>query len=123
MLVSRVDRFARSTLHLLHAHDALRQAWMTLRSMTEPFDTATPLGEFIMMLLGGPGRCSGPPSSRGSNWGACGRNPEAEVLRLFRQRRQAQAREVEAVTQELADPTRRIAARKAGQDAVITLYR
>jgi site-specific DNA recombinase len=52
VLVYRVDRFARSTLHLPHAHDALRQAGVTLRSMTEPFDTATPLGEFIMTLLG-----------------------------------------------------------------------
>ena len=52
VLVYRVDRFARSTLHLLHAHDVLRQAKVALRSMTEPFDTATPLGEFIMTLLG-----------------------------------------------------------------------
>lgn len=52
VLIYRVDRFARSTLHRLHAHDALRQAGVTLGSMTEPFDTATPLGEFIMTLLG-----------------------------------------------------------------------
>ncbi len=52
MLVYRVDRFARSTLHLLHTHDALRQVGVTLRSRTEPFDTATPPGEFIMTLLG-----------------------------------------------------------------------
>ena len=36
VLVYRVDRFARSTLHLLHAHDVLRRAGVTLRSMTEP---------------------------------------------------------------------------------------
>jgi site-specific DNA recombinase len=52
VLLYRVDRFARSTLYLLNAHEELKQSSVALRSMTEPFDTSTPLGEFIMTLLG-----------------------------------------------------------------------
>ncbi len=51
-LVYRIDRLARSTRVLLDAHDALKANRVALRSMTEPFDTASPLGEFIMTLLG-----------------------------------------------------------------------
>jgi site-specific DNA recombinase len=52
VLVYRIDRLARSTRILLATHDTLKAAGVTLRSMTEPFDTSTPLGEFIMTLLG-----------------------------------------------------------------------
>lgn len=51
-LVYRIDRLARSTRVLLDAHDALKANGVALRSMTEPFDTSSPLGEFIMTLLG-----------------------------------------------------------------------
>jgi DNA invertase Pin-like site-specific DNA recombinase len=51
-LVYRIDRLARSTRVLLDAHDALKASGVALRSMTEPFDTSSPLGEFIMTLLG-----------------------------------------------------------------------
>lgn len=52
VLVYRIDRLARSTRVLLDTHDALKASGVSLRSMTEPFDTTTPLGEFIMTLLG-----------------------------------------------------------------------
>lgn len=52
VLVYRIDRLARSTRILLDAHDALHAAGVALRSMIEPFDTTTPLGEFILTLLG-----------------------------------------------------------------------
>lgn len=48
----RIDRLARSTRVLLDTHDALKAHGVALRSMTEPFDTASPLGEFTMTLLG-----------------------------------------------------------------------
>jgi DNA invertase Pin-like site-specific DNA recombinase len=52
VLVYRIDRLARSTRVLLDTHDALTACGVALRSMTEPFDTSSPLGEFIMTLLG-----------------------------------------------------------------------
>lgn len=52
VLVYRIDRLARSTRILLDTHDMLKAAGVPLRSMTEPFDTSTPLGEFIMTMLG-----------------------------------------------------------------------
>lgn len=52
VLFYRLDRLARSTLHLLNAHDQLARHSVKLRSMTEPFDTSTGIGTFVMTLLG-----------------------------------------------------------------------
>ncbi len=52
MLVYRIDRLARSARLLLDTHDTPKLASVTGRSMTEPFDTSSPLSEFIMALSG-----------------------------------------------------------------------
>ena len=49
----KIDRLSRSLRHLLDLHDTLQEYHVTLRSGTEPFDTSTPFGTFMMQLLGG----------------------------------------------------------------------
>jgi site-specific DNA recombinase len=50
--VYRVDRLARSLRVLLDGYTALEAAGVVLKSATEPFDTATPMGKFLFQLLG-----------------------------------------------------------------------
>jgi site-specific DNA recombinase len=52
VLVYRVDRLGRSLTALLDAHTELSKEGVTIRSATEPFDTATPIGTFLFQLLG-----------------------------------------------------------------------
>lgn len=52
VLVYRVDRLGRSLTALLDAHKRLEHAGVTVRSATEPFDTASPIGTFLFQLLG-----------------------------------------------------------------------
>lgn len=52
LLVFKVDRLARTMRSLLEVQDQLRQAGATLRSVTEPIDTGTPIGEAFFQLLG-----------------------------------------------------------------------
>lgn len=51
--VYRLDRLARTTLDLLNTHEQLSQQGISLKSMTENFDTSTPSGKFFMTTLGG----------------------------------------------------------------------
>src|SRR5262249_15064027 len=44
VLVYRLDRLGRTLRTLLDAHDTLKDASVTVRSATEPFDTSTPIG-------------------------------------------------------------------------------
>jgi site-specific DNA recombinase len=52
VLVFRLDRLGRSLRALLAAHDRLDGAGIAIRSATEPFDTSTPIGQFLFQLLG-----------------------------------------------------------------------
>jgi site-specific DNA recombinase len=52
VLVYRVDRLGRSLAALLDAHRTLEAHGITLRSATEPFDTANAMGRFLFQLLG-----------------------------------------------------------------------
>src|SRR5215208_5028763 len=52
VLVYRLDRLGRSLSSLLAAHDRLDRAGVAIRSGTEPFDTASPVGKFLFSLLG-----------------------------------------------------------------------
>src|SRR4051794_22162464 len=52
VLVYRLDRLGRSLKTLLAAHERLDRAGMAIRSGTEPFDTASPIGRFLFSLLG-----------------------------------------------------------------------
>lgn len=48
----RVDRFVRRAEVLTDAYKTLDALGVSIRSATEPFDTSTPMGRFIMQLLG-----------------------------------------------------------------------
>jgi site-specific DNA recombinase len=52
ILVYRLDRLGRSLKSLLAAHERLDAAGVAVRSGTEPFDTASPIGKFLFSLLG-----------------------------------------------------------------------
>lgn len=52
VVVYKVDRLARSLWHLLTVLKRLETAGASLRSLTEPFDTGTPMGRLFLQLLG-----------------------------------------------------------------------
>jgi site-specific DNA recombinase len=52
VLVTRLDRFTRSLLDLLLGIQALEERSVSLKSMTEPYDTSTLMGRFMIQLLG-----------------------------------------------------------------------
>lgn len=52
VLVYRIDRLARKIKILLDSHEQLEAAGVTLRSMTEPIDTSSPIGRFVFQLIG-----------------------------------------------------------------------
>ena len=51
ILVYRIDRFSRNTLHLLQMVDSLDELGIALKSATEGFNTETPTGRMILTLL------------------------------------------------------------------------
>jgi len=51
VLVYRLDRFSRKTMHLLSAYELLESLGVGLRSMTESFDTSSPSGTFTMTMF------------------------------------------------------------------------
>lgn len=52
VLVYKVDRLARSLWHLLFILRRLERTGAALRSLTEPFDTSTPMGRLFLQMLG-----------------------------------------------------------------------
>jgi site-specific DNA recombinase len=52
VLVYRLDRLGRSLKSLLSAHEQLDKAGVAIRSGTEPFDTAPPIGGSTLALQG-----------------------------------------------------------------------
>lgn len=52
LVVWKVDRLARTLRGLLDVADAVRSAGASLRSLTEPIDTGSPIGEAFFQLLG-----------------------------------------------------------------------
>ena len=48
---TKVNRLGRSLAVLMDAHQVLDALGVTIKSATEPFDTATPMGRFIFQLL------------------------------------------------------------------------
>lgn len=52
ILVYRLDRLARSLSDLLRILDLLKVAGCSFRSLTEPIDTSSPMGMFILQVLG-----------------------------------------------------------------------
>lgn len=52
LVVYKVDRLARSLKDLLQLLDRLRTAGCSLRSLTEPVDTSSAMGELVLQILG-----------------------------------------------------------------------
>lgn len=52
VVVYKVDRLARSLWHLLEVLQRIEKAGGSLRSLTEPFDTGSPMGRLFLQMLG-----------------------------------------------------------------------
>ena len=52
LIVWKLDRMARSLADLLGIIERLKYRGASFRSLTEPLDTTTPIGEFIIQVLG-----------------------------------------------------------------------
>ncbi len=52
LVVYKMDRLARSLIHLLSLLEVLRQRGAGFRSLTEPIETETPAGRLFMQMLG-----------------------------------------------------------------------
>lgn len=52
LLVYRLDRFSRKVLYLLQSEELLNTLGVGLASATEPFDTRTPIGRTVLIILG-----------------------------------------------------------------------
>ncbi len=52
LLVFRVDRLSRKVRELAQMVDELTKQGITLKSITEPFDTSTPAGKMMLQMLG-----------------------------------------------------------------------
>lgn len=52
LVVWKLDRIARSLHDLLRIIDVVRGAGACIRSLTEPIDTSSPIGEFTLQVLG-----------------------------------------------------------------------
>jgi site-specific DNA recombinase len=51
VLVYKIDRFGRNTRVILNSVYELEQAGAVIKSMTEPFDTSTPTGRFMLSII------------------------------------------------------------------------
>lgn len=52
LVVYKIDRIARSLTDLLAILDDLKARGASIRSLTEPLDTSTPMGMFVLQILG-----------------------------------------------------------------------
>lgn len=52
LIVWKIDRVARSLGDLLRILEGLKQSGATIKSLTEPIDTSSPIGEFTFQILG-----------------------------------------------------------------------
>lgn len=52
LVVWKIDRLARSLADLLQLLDAITSKGASFRSLTEPIDTTTPMGLFVLQVLG-----------------------------------------------------------------------
>lgn len=52
LVVVRLDRLARSVPHLLHVLEQLQDRGAGLRSLSDPIDTSSPSGRFVLTILG-----------------------------------------------------------------------
>ncbi len=92
LVVWKLDRVARSLSDLLAILGTLRAAGATIKSLTEPIDTSSPIGEFTFQILGAVAQLErsmirervmagqAAARSRGKRWGAP-RGMDAETER------------------------------------------
>lgn len=52
LVVYKLDRLARSLKDLLQLLDRLKRAGCAVKSLTEPIDTSSAMGEFVLQILG-----------------------------------------------------------------------
>lgn len=52
LVVVRIDRLARSVVHLLEVIDNLQKREISFRSLSDPIDTTSPQGRFTLQILG-----------------------------------------------------------------------
>jgi DNA invertase Pin-like site-specific DNA recombinase len=52
LVVVRIDRLARSVVHLLEVIDDLQEKGISFRSLSDPIDTTSPQGRFTLQILG-----------------------------------------------------------------------
>lgn len=52
LVVWKLDRLARSLIDLLAILDRLHQSGASIKSVTEPIDTSSPIGSFVVQILG-----------------------------------------------------------------------
>lgn len=52
LVVWKIDRVARSLSDLLRILESLKSSGASIRSLTEPIDTSSPIGEFTFQILG-----------------------------------------------------------------------
>ena len=52
LVIYKLDRIARSLKDLLAIIDQVEQAGAQIKSLTEPLDTTTPMGAFVLQILG-----------------------------------------------------------------------
>ena len=52
LVVVRIDRLARSVVHLLEVIDDLQKRGISFRSLSDPIDTTSPQGRFTLQILG-----------------------------------------------------------------------
>ncbi len=50
-VVWKIDRLGRSVIGVIETLKLLRQRGVTIKSITEPIDTSTPVGEFVLNML------------------------------------------------------------------------
>ena len=52
LVVVRIDRLARSVVHLLEIIDSLQKRGISFRPLSDPIDTTSPQGRFTLQILG-----------------------------------------------------------------------
>lgn len=96
LVVWKIDRVARSLGDLLSILAKLKSAGAAIRSLTEPIDTSTPIGEFTFQILGAVAQLErsmirervmagqAAARARGKTWGPKRLLPDGEAVQVVR---------------------------------------
>lgn len=98
LVVWKIDRVARSLSDLLRILESLKSSGASIRSLTEPIDTSSPIGEFTFQILGAVAQLErlmirervmagqAAARARGKKWGpprSLTEDQEAELVQLW----------------------------------------